>query len=117
MRVHPLLCVLLLAGCASVPPPVPVDPGSAAEDRPLLSSYLEQQQTLFDALEHPGEGPPDCAQQAQLASQICELSERTCTLSARTADDEAFKTACPEAADRCQRARLRASACEKSTRE
>jgi hypothetical protein len=117
MRVHPLLCGLLLGGCASVPPPAPVDPGSAAEERPLLSSYLEQQQSLFDALEHPSDGPPDCPQQAALASRICELSERTCTLAARSSDDDAFKTACPEAADRCQRARLRADACQKSTRE
>lgn len=104
--------ILLLTSCAAVPPPpVPVEPRTAAEDQPLLERYLADQQALFDDLEHPGPEAPDCNVQQGMADSICGLSGRICDLAEHAADPQAFKTACPEAGDRCHRAADRASAC------
>lgn len=111
MRWFALLCGALALGCASIPPPVPVEPRTAAEDEPLLERYLQDQQATFDALEHPGPSAPDCEAQKGMADTVCGLSGKICELAERARDPAAFQTACPEAGDRCHRAADLAAAC------
>lgn len=107
--------VLLLCGCATAPrAPEPAKPNqtTASEDAPLVQSYVQQQQSLLDELEHPSAAghKPECPHLCELVENICALSGRICSVAARHEGEDEMKRACDDGLDRCSRARAEAAA-------
>jgi len=93
-----LVCLTLLAGCASPYPQMRYEPeptqAIAAAHRELVDLDGELERLTVSA-------PPDCRRLCDLQARICELSARICTLEERYPESKDVANRCADGKRRC----------------